>query len=95
MSGLSQTYLSEIAAAHEPGSATEHTYRPALKNLLEAFSAGTTALSEPKRIKCGAPDYIISRGAVPVGFIEAKDTGVPLEETENSDVHTKNICNFR
>ncbi|MFA5160643.1 MAG: type ISP restriction/modification enzyme [Elusimicrobiales bacterium] len=85
MGQLFKAYLSEIAAAHETGSATEHTYRPALKNLLEAFSAGTTAINEPKRISCGAPDYIVVRGEIPLGFIEAKDIGVSLEETENSE----------
>jgi predicted helicase len=33
------------------------------------------ATNEPKRQSCGAPDYIITKGEIPVGFIEAKDIG--------------------
>lgn len=77
--------MSEVESAYKAGNATEHTHRPALKKLLEAFAEGITATNEPRRIKCGAPDYIITRGGIPVGFVEAKDIGIPLEETENSE----------
>ncbi|MBC7557576.1 MAG: hypothetical protein H7195_11515 [Chryseobacterium sp.] len=31
------------------------------------------ATNEPKRIKCGAPDYILTKKEIEVGYIEAKD----------------------
>jgi predicted helicase len=34
--------------------------------------------NEPARIDCGAPDYILTRKEIPVGYIEAKDIGVDL-----------------
>jgi hypothetical protein len=34
-----------------------------------------SATNEPKRQKCGAPDYILTQKDIPVGFIEAKDIG--------------------
>lgn len=34
--------------------------------------------NEPARINCGAPDYVLTRKEVPVGYIEAKDIGVDL-----------------
>ncbi len=71
-------YLTQIEQACKAGNATEHTHRPALKDLLEASQPGITATNEPKRIKCGAPDYIITRKDIPLGFVEAKDTGVSL-----------------
>ena len=78
-------YLAQIEQAYKAGNATEHTHRPALKNLIEAFQPGVIATNEPKRIKCGAPDYIITRKDIPMGFIEAKDIGIPLDDTENSE----------
>jgi hypothetical protein len=41
-----------------------------------------TATNEPKRIACGAPDFIITRKNVPLGHVETKDVGVSLEEME-------------
>lgn len=78
-------YLAQIEQAYKAGNATEHTHRPALKSLLEAFQPGITATNEPKRIKCGAPDYIITRKDIPLGFVEAKDIGVSLGDTESSE----------
>ncbi len=67
------------------GNATEHTHRPALKTLIEALKNGITATNEPQRIKCGAPDFIITKGALTIGYIEAKDVGKNLDETEKSE----------
>lgn len=35
--------------------------------------------NEPARVSCGAPDYMLSRKGVPVGYVEAKDIGVDLD----------------
>jgi hypothetical protein len=68
-----QIYLKEIGQELTSGKATEHTYRLALKRLLETLADNITATNEPKREKCGAPDYIVTRGEIPLGYIEAKD----------------------
>ncbi len=82
-------YLDEIIALHNAGNATEHSYRPALKNYLENLLEGITATNEPKRQKCGAPDYIISKKTrgnnIDIGYIEAKDLGIDLTKTEKSE----------
>ncbi len=78
-------YLAQVEQAYKAGNATEHTHRPALKDLLEAFQPGIIATNEPKRIKCGAPDYIITRKDIPLGFVEAKDIGISLDDTEKSE----------
>ncbi len=72
------SYLDNIAKDFARGIATEHTFRPALKALLEEIVPDITATNEPKRIECGAPDYVLTRRDVPVGYIEAKDVGVDL-----------------
>lgn len=79
-------YVIELEHAHNLGNDTEHTHRPALKTLLEALVPGITATNEPKRIKVGAPDYIITKptgyGPLTLGHIEAKDLGYRLEDIE-------------
>ena len=84
-STIFKDYLAQIEQARKAGNATEHTHRPALKALLEAFHPGVIATNEPKRIQCGAPDYIITRKDIPLGFVEAKDIGISLDDTENSE----------
>jgi hypothetical protein len=62
---------------------TEHSYRPSLQTLFEGCFTGPknvlTITNEPKHIECGAPDYIITRNSIPVGYIEAKDIPVGLD----------------
>src|ERR1017187_9589361 len=74
-----QTYLREIEQIHARGNATEHSYRGALQTLIDALDPKVRAVNEPKRIKVGAPDYIIQDGETPLGYIEAKDIGVDLD----------------
>jgi hypothetical protein len=80
-----QNYLHAIEKALAVGDATEHTHRPALKVFIEGLSAGVVATNEPKHIECGAPDFILSKGSVTVGYIEAKDIGKSLDEAERTD----------
>ena len=70
-----QYYLETINQRFKLGNATEHTFRGDLQHLLESLVSDIRATNEPKRQSCGAPDYIITRGEIPVGFIEAKDVG--------------------
>lgn len=82
-------YLALIGAAYSKGNATEHTHRPALKSLLESAEPGLIATNEPKRIACGAPDYIVTRGASTVGYVEAKDINSALDQVEKSPQLTR------
>ena len=78
-------YLKKIEKAYNAGNATEHTHRPALKELIESMAAGITATNEPRRVKCGAPDFIITKGQSPLGYVECKDIGKTLTEVERTD----------
>ncbi len=69
------TYLDNITKRYNLGNATEHTFRGDLQHLIEALVSDIRATNEPKRQACGAPDYILTRKEIPVGFIEAKDIG--------------------
>ena len=68
-----QQYLTTVASRLKAGTATEHSYRGDLQHLIEALAPGVIATNEPKRQACGAPDYILTRNDIPVGYIEAKD----------------------
>ena len=77
-------YLTAIGKAHAAGDATEHTYRHALKALLESAGKGITATNEPRRIACGSPDFQITRKGVPLGHVETKDIGENLDLMERA-----------
>ncbi len=70
-------FLTDISAIHARGNATEHSYRPAIKTLIET-TADIIATNEPKREACGAPDFIIEQGDIPLGHIEAKDIEIDI-----------------
>lgn len=68
-------YIDNLDQRFRLGNATEHTFRGDLQQLLETLVPGIRATNEPKRQSCGAPDYILTKRDIPVGFIEAKDIG--------------------
>ncbi len=83
-----QTYLAEVGKLYKRPDATEHTYRPAFKTLMDAFSpAGVEAINEPKRERVGAPDFIVTKGKgrVPLGYVETKDIGKSLAKEARSE----------
>lgn len=68
-------YIDNINQKFKAGNATEHTFRGVLEQLIESIVPTIKATNEPKRQSCGAPDYILTKKDIPVGFIEAKDIG--------------------
>ena len=68
-------YLENLNRRYVLGNATEHTFRGDLQQLLESIVPDIAATNEPKRQSCGAPDFILTRKDIPIGFIEAKDIG--------------------
>lgn len=78
-------YLKKLANAYSIGNATEHTYRAALQEFVQSVLPGIVATNEPKRSACGAPDYIVTKGNVPLGYIEAKDIDVQLSKVERDE----------
>ena len=82
-------YLEEVGRNLAAGNATEHTHRPALQHLVQTLDSGVRAVNEPKRVECGAPDYIVTRNDLPVGYIEAKDVGRSLDEIERDEQLTR------
>jgi len=80
-----KVYLSAIERELAQPRTTEHTHRPALKSFIESLG-DVLATNEPGREKCGAPDYVVTKaGPVTVGYLETKDIGKSLDESEHSE----------
>ena len=71
-------YIDKLNSRYKSGIATEHTFRGDLQQLIETISPEIAATNEPKRQACGAPDYVITKKEIPIGYIEAKDIGADL-----------------
>ena len=76
-------FIQKLQNTYATGNATEHSYRSAFEALFAAL--GVTALNEPKRVKCGAPDFIISDGEIVVGHVEAKDLHIGIRGMKDSN----------
>jgi type I restriction-modification system DNA methylase subunit len=79
------TYLAKIEKDLCSGKATEHTYRSTLEAYMESVQRGVDASNDPKHIECGAPDFVVEKGKVPLGYVETKDVGVGLDHIEKTD----------
>jgi hypothetical protein len=78
--------MKEVGGELATGLAREHAYRLALKALLEGLEPeGLRVTNEPKRSAVGAPDFVVARRGVPLGYVEAKDIGEDLRKVERSE----------
>lgn len=79
-----QNYLQKLTTLYFAGNATEHSYRGDLQTLLqEILGKEFAVINEPTRQKCGAPDYIVSKKEIPIGYIEAKDLKLGIDHKKN------------
>ena len=90
-------YISELNQQYRTGVAREHSYRPALKDLLQALLPKMVVTNEPAHIECGAPDYIVSRKKdnLPVFFVEAKDVGDTDLDGKNKKLHKEQFDRYK
>jgi hypothetical protein len=84
-----QAYLEAVRAKYKTGQATEHSYRPALEILLESASDGLQAINEPRRVACGAPDFVVTRKGIDIGHCEAKDLHIDLAKLKDANLDQK------
>jgi type I restriction-modification system DNA methylase subunit len=80
-----EIYIADIEKDHRGKKATELTFRSSLEIFMESIERSIEATSDPKHIECGAPDFIIERRRVPLGYVETKIVGEPLDKIEKSD----------
>lgn len=83
-----QSYLSKIQSSLASGHATEHTYRPELRDLFSELTE-FHIINEPKWSEHGKPDFIFlkweGKDAFPIAYGEAKDMHIGLEKIEKSE----------
>ncbi len=82
---MTEKYLDSIVKKFKTGKTTEHSFRGDLQEFVERTVQGIQAINEPRRQKCGAPDYIIQKKNIPIGYIEAKDIDKNLDIVEKSE----------
>jgi type I restriction-modification system DNA methylase subunit len=90
-----ENYIDNINQRYLLGNATEHTFRGDLQQLLESLVPDIRATNEPKRQSCGAPDYILTKKDIPVGFIEAKDIGDKDLEGKKKSVNKEQFDRYK
>ncbi|HCQ12239.1 hypothetical protein [Flavobacterium sp.] len=73
-----QQHITKIGTLYKTGNARDHSYRVDLQNLIIAILPAVLVTNEPARVKCGVPDYLLTRKDLPICYIEDKDIGVDL-----------------
>ena len=76
-------YLKELRKNLSQGS--ERSHYPALKNLIDGLGDGLDAVIEEKGNKAGIPDFTVKRRGLLLGYIEAKDVGLNLDNVEKTE----------
>lgn len=76
-------YIETIHKRFQSGIAREHAYRADLESLIRELVPAIEITNEPANVTdCGNPDYVITKGKIPIGFIEAKDLGKDLNDKQ-------------
>ena len=87
-----QNYIETINKRYKSGMAREHSYRGDLEELIRELVPGVEITNEPANVTdCGNPDYVITKGKIPIGFIEAKDIGKDI----NSKTYKEQFDRYR
>ncbi len=74
-----QEYIEIVSKRLKSGISREHSYRGDLETLIRELVKGVEITNEPANVTdCGNPDYVITKGKIPIGYIEAKDIGKDL-----------------
>ena len=90
-----ENYIDNINERYKSGNATEHTFRGDLQQLIEKLVPGIKATNEPKRQSCGAPDYILTKQNIPIGFIETKNIGDKDLEGKKKSVNKEQFDRYK
>ena len=76
-------YLEAVNKLYQSGMSSEHAYRPDFRDLIKDIVNDIEITNEPSNVTdCGNPDYVITKGKIPIGFIEAKDIGKDLNHKQ-------------
>jgi len=85
-------YIEQVNKRFKSGISKEHSYRGDLETLIRELVPGVEITNEPANVTdCGNPDYVITKGKIPIGYIEAKDIGKDL----NSKVYKEQFTRYK
>lgn len=93
-------YINEVLAVNDLGTATEHSYRPALQRLFASIDPDINVQNEPKQLtNVGAPDFSFSTENAAIGHCEAKTLGHDIlkkqgYEKDQFERYTKGLPNL-
>ena len=74
-----ESYIEKVNKRYKSGISREHSYRGDLEILIRELVKDVDITNEPANVtSCGNPDYVITKGKIPIGYIEAKDIGKDL-----------------
>ena len=83
-------YIEKVNTRFKSGISREHSYRGDLENLIRDLVKGVEITNEPANVtNCGNPDYVITKGKIPIGYIEAKDIGKDLNGKQYKEQFTR------
>nr|WP_320020554.1 hypothetical protein [uncultured Draconibacterium sp.] len=61
-----------------------------MESLIRSLVTEVEITNEPSKVTdCGNPDYVITKGKIPVGYIEAKDIGKDLNHKQYKEQFTR------
>lgn len=79
-------YLQSVKTRFNSGISSEHSYRADLEKLINELVPVVNVTNEPSNVtECGNPDYVITKGKILLGYIEAKDVGKDLNSKAYND----------
>jgi len=83
-------YIEQINTRFKSGISREHAYRGDLESLIRELVKGVEITNEPSNVTdCGNPDYVITKGKIPIGYVEAKDIGKDLNGKQYKEQFTR------
>jgi len=84
------TYLTTLNKRYKSGISSEHTYRHDLEDLIKELNPHVNITNEPSHVTdCGNPDFVITKGKIPIGYIEAKDIDKDLNAKQYKEQFTR------
>ncbi len=83
-------YIEKVSTRLKSGISREHSYRGDLETLIRELVKEVEITNEPANVTdCGNPDYVITKGKIPIGYIEAKDIGKDLNSKTYKEQFTR------
>ena len=98
-----EAYIEKINGEYQTGQTTEHSFRDALKELIEKISNDGIrsqskkifVINEPKRKPYGAPDFEFIRNGLTISFLETKNIGDQDIRGLNEKKHKKQFDRYK